>query len=438
MSGSSEAERAGGGAGEQGGLSREVRLWPLVFYGAGTILGAGIFVVVGEVVAEAGRLTPLAYLLAASVAVTTGLSYGEMAARVPTAGGPTDYVERAFGSRRLGSAAGWTLLVANTVSAATITTGFVAYLSTVVEVADWIPTVTLIALLGGVAAVGIKQSTWLMTGTTLIGMAALIAVMWFARDALLAGPGETWRAATEAWGGAAGGEGGGAAEAVGGGLAGLLIGAFLAIYAFIGFGDMALTAEEVRDVERTLPRAIAICLGIVFAFYIAVSLTLAGQEDLAAIAEAEAPLVEAVRAAGGPATVIAVMSLLVIVNGALTQIIGAARLLLDLGRDGRGAPAVLGRVSERTETPLLATALVAAVVLGLALFLPLKTLAEGTSLAILLVFLGVNASLWRLKREGQPEGVPDVWGWLPVAGGALCAVAFAGQAAQMAGLFGGG
>lgn len=427
MSGSSEGRAADAA---KGGLSREVRLWPLVFYGAGTILGAGIFVVVGEVVAEAGRLTPLAYLIAASVAVTTGLSYGEMAARVPTAGGPTDYVERAFGSRRLGSAAGWTLLVANTVSAATITTGFVAYLSTIVEVADWIPTAALIALLSGVAAVGIKQSTWLMTGTTLIGMAALVAVMWFARDALLAGPGETWRAVT--------GGGGGAAEAVGGGLAGLLIGAFLAIYAFIGFGDMALTAEEVRDVERTLPRAIAICLAVVFAFYIAVSFTLAGQEDLAAIAEAQAPLVEAVRAAGGPATVIAVMSLVVIVNGALTQIIGAARLLLDLGRDGRGAPAIAGRVSPRTETPLIATGMVAAAVLGLALFLPLKTLAEGTSLAILLVFLGVNASLWRLKREGQPEGVPDVWGWLPVAGGALCAVAFAGQAAQMAGLFGGG
>ena len=428
------------GAGGEG-LSREVRLWPLVFYGAGTILGAGIFVVVGEVVAEAGRLTPLAYLIAAAVAVTTGLAYGEMAARVPTAGGPTDYVERAFGSRRLGSAAGWTLLVANTVSAATITTGFTAYLSSIVEVPNWIPTTALILVLSGVAALGIKQSTWLMTGTTLVGIAALLGVLWFARDALMAGPGEVLGAL--GWGGgeAGGGSGegeGGAGAAVGGGFAGLLIGAFLAVYAFVGFGDMALTAEEVRDVEKTMPRAISICLALVFAFYMAISLTLAGVEDVGAIAEAEAPLVEAVRAAGGPATVIAAMSLVVILNGALTQIVGAARLLLDLGRDGRGAPAVMGRVSERTDTPLLATAAVAGTALALALFLPLKTLAEGTSLAILLVFLAVNASLWRLKGEGQPDGVPDLPRALPAAGAALCLLAFAGQAAQMAGLFGGG
>ncbi|NGX14777.1 amino acid permease, partial [Wenzhouxiangella sp. XN24] len=167
-------------------LDRSVGLWQLVFYGSGTILGAGIFVVVGEVVGEAGRLAPLAYVLAGVVAITSALSFAEMGARIPTAGGPIDYLERAFHVRWLGSGAGWMLIVANTVSAATIVTGFVAYLNSFAAVPDWMATVVLVIVLGGVAVAGMKESTWLMTATTLIGIAALLAVLWALRGALAA------------------------------------------------------------------------------------------------------------------------------------------------------------------------------------------------------------------------------------------------------------
>ena len=79
--------------------------------------GPVIFVVVGEVLRVAGALTPFAYALAAVVAITSALSFAEMGARIPTAGGPIDYLERAFHMRWLGSGAGWVLMVANTVSA---------------------------------------------------------------------------------------------------------------------------------------------------------------------------------------------------------------------------------------------------------------------------------------------------------------------------------
>ena len=78
-------------------LTRTISLPSLVFYGVGTILGAGVFVVIGEVIGEAGRLAPLAYIFAGLVAFATALSYAEIAARVPTAGGPIDYVEIATG-----------------------------------------------------------------------------------------------------------------------------------------------------------------------------------------------------------------------------------------------------------------------------------------------------------------------------------------------------
>lgn len=393
---------------EESGLKRSVGLTGLTFYGAGTILGAGIFVVIGEVIGEARQLAPLAYALAAIVAVTSALSFSEMAARIPTAAGPIDYLERAFGLRWLGSLTGWVLMIANIVSGATISTGFVSYLSSFVTVSDWIATPLLVLALAAISCAGMKQSAWLMTITTLIGMGTLLLILWALRDGLAAAPSAVF----------AGGEWS---------MAGLFTGAFLAIYAFIGFGDMAQTAEEAKNVKSTLPRAMILALIIVFAFYIAVSSALVGSGGLDGIAGAKAPLVHAAAQNGWPAMPLAIASLFVIVNGALTQIIAAARLLMDLGRDGRGAPSLFGRINKTTKTPVLATLLICAIVLVLALLIPLKQLAEGTSFAILLVFLGVNLSLIAIKRQGQPEDVPDVWRIVPVIGAAACTVALVGQ-----------
>ncbi len=394
------------------GLKREVGLLELSFFGTGTILGAGIFVVIGEVLGEAGGFAPLAYLLAAVVAITTALSYAEMAARVPTAGGPIDYVERAFDRRWLGSLTGWALIVANVVSAATITVGFVAYLSSFVDINLWVATILVVVAIVGVAALGMKESTWLMTATTLIGIGTLLVVLWALRDGLLAAPQAIMEAPMQIDGSVS---------------AALLGGAFLAVYSFIGFGDMAQAAEEVRDVKRVLPKAMILSLAIVFVFYLAVSTALVGAGSLGELTGAQAPLVQAVGREGWPELPIALASLAVIVNGALTQVIASSRLLYDVGRDGRGAPAVLGQVSGRTNTPLLATLTVGAVVLAFALFVPLKQLATGTGYAILVVFVAVNASLVVLKWRGQPQDVPNIPAFVPWVGVLVCLGALVGQ-----------
>lgn len=396
-------------------LQREMGLRGLIFYGAGTILGAGIFVVIGEVIGEAGPLSPLAYVLAASVAVTSALSFSEIAARIPTAGGPIDYTEAAFGSFTAATIVGWMLIVANIVSGATITTGFVSYLSSFVEVPGWIASVGLVALLAAIASAGMSQSAAFMTVTTAIGIVTLLLIIGINWEGLVALP----TAVPEAWSGGSYGT------------AGLFTAAFLAIYSFIGFGDMAQTAEEVKDVKRTLPRAMIAALAIVFFFYILVSAAVTGTGDVQELADASAPLVAAVERHGWPGLPFAIASLFVIVNGGLTQIIAASRLLLDLARDARGggAPDIFARVNPATDTPLAATLAASAVVLVLALFVPLKYLAEGTSLAILLVFLSVNAALIVLKRRSQPDDVPNVWRIVPWLGCVFCAGAIVGQVA---------
>lgn len=390
---------------QTGDLRRSITLPRLVLYGVGTILGAGIFVVIGEVLGEAGRLAPLAYIIAGLVAFATALSYAEISARVPTAGGPIDYIERALGNRHLASGTGWLLMIANTVSAATITSGFIGYLGVFVDVHDWLAALLLVSFLGAIASLGMKASTWFMAITTIIGILTLLAVLWATRDGLMGAP-EAVSTTLGDIGAALG--------------AGLFAGAFLAVYSFIGFGDMALTAEEVKDVERTMPRAIIISLAIVFVFYLTISAALIGSGHTASISEARAPLVAAVVREGWPAWPVGIASLFVIINGALTQMIGASRLLMDIGRDERGAPSVFGKVAPKTGTPLPATIAIALIVLLLAAFVPLKSLAEMTSLVILVVFGAVNVSLVVLKRRSQPDDVPDIWIGLPYFGAVTC------------------
>ncbi|MBL4792570.1 APC family permease [Citromicrobium bathyomarinum] len=398
-------------------LKRDMGLGGLIFYGTGTILGAGIFVVIGEVMGEAGPAAPLAYALAGLVAVFTALSFAEIGARVPTAAGAIDYVEAGFGDRAaLPAIVGWLLIAANIVSGATITTGFVSYLSSFVALPGWMATIGLLAVVGFVSVAGMKQAAWFMTATTALGLVTLLAILWLARDGLLAWPGLLRDGSV--W------EGAGST-----GFTGILAGAFLAIYSFIGFGDMAQTAEELKRPKRNLPRGIVVTILIVLAFYLLIATALGGLSDIDGIAQADAPLVYAATRGGEfPALPLALASLLVIVNGALTQIVAASRLLMDLGRDGRGGvPGKAGEVSDTTNTPVFATLAVLAVVLILALFVPLGTLASGTSLVILMVFAMVNAALWRLKRKTQPEDVPHLWVSVPLIGLVLCVLTIVGQ-----------
>jgi amino acid transporter len=313
---------------------------------------------------------------------------------------------------------GWALAATAIVSAATISTGFAGYLQSFIDLPHEVVVTVLVLAVGAVAAKGMNESAWFMASTTLVGMGALLLVF------VAAGPEMLDVIPVTA---------GAIASADAAALTGLFAGAMLAFYSFIGFGDMAMTAEEVRNVRTTMPRAIALALTLVTAFYlltIAVALGVLAADDLAA---SKAPLVAVVRARGWAGWEVGLPSLFIIVNGALTQTITAARLLLHMGREEAGAPAWMGAVHPRTQTPLRATGGVMVVVLLLALLVPLKTLASITSLLILLVFASVHASLIVLKRREQPVGVPRIPAWVPYTGACLCLLAVAGQGARVLG-----
>jgi len=383
-------------------LKRTLSLAQITFYGLGTILGAGIYVLVGKVADTAGLYAPIAFLIAALLAGLTGLSYAELAARHPKSAGEAVYVEDGLRWRPLSILVGFLIILTGIVSAATIANGFVGYLHVFVAVPDWLAITLLVFLLGGLAAWGIDESVMAATFITLIEVGGLLLILAVAGGSLAELParlpelipppdGVVWQ--------------------------GILLGAFLAFYAFIGFEDMVNVAEEVKDPTRNLPLAILIAIGVSTVLYLLVALVAVLALPPVELAQSRAPLaIIWERSTGSSPVVISLISLFAVVNGALIQIVMAARVFYGMSREG-WLHAAFGKVHWRTRTPLLSTALVTLLVLVLALWLPIVTLAKATSFIILVVFAFINLALVRIKRRTpHPGGIRTYPMWVPVAG----------------------
>lgn len=384
-------------------LKRSISLPLLVFYGVGTMVGGGFYALLGEISGAAGRATPLALLLAGGLAFLAACSFAELGSRFPVSAGEARYVQEGFGRAALGALVGWLVIATGIVSAATLAVATVGFLLDLSPALPSLPTtVVLVLFLGAVAAWGIGESALVVSVITVIEVAALLYALGLNAAPLAdlparAGellPGE---AATAGW-------------------TGVFTGAFLAFYAFIGFEDMVNVAEEVRDVRRTLPVAILVSLGITTLLYVVVATAAVLSVPPERLAGSATPVAELVRSAG-PAAILGVqlVSILTGVNGALVQIIMASRVAYGLAEQNK-APQVFGRVARTTRTPVVATASATVVVMGLAAFLPLTSLANVTSGIILAVFALVNLALWRIKRTDPGSG--GAWvrfpAWLPL------------------------
>ena len=383
-------------------LRRVLSLPLITFYGLGTILGAGIYVLIGKIAGVAGLYAPLAFLIAAAVAALTGFSYAELTSRYPRAGGESIYIQQGFGVRALSTLVGLLVAAAGLVSAATISHGFVGYLNVFVELPATPVIVAVVLALGGLAIWGILESAWAAAIATMIEIAGLVLIIAVASPSLETLPAR-WpellpSADAAAW-------------------SGIMLGAFLAFYAFIGFEDMANVAEEVKDPARNLPRAILIALVIATTFYLLVALVAVLSLPPAQLAASAAPLALIFEhATGHPPALIAAISLFAVVNGALIQIIMASRMLYGMSAAG-WLPGVFAQVSSRTGTPIVATVAAASGVLLFALALPLATLAKVTSTIVLVVFTLVNLALIRIKRrDPAPRGARVYPAWIPWGG----------------------
>jgi basic amino acid/polyamine antiporter, APA family len=369
-------------------------------YGLGTIIGAGIYVLLGSVAGLAGNWLPFSFLLAGVIAAFTALSYAELSSRLPQCAGAAIYVHEAWWNKGLSTLVGWMLVLTGIVSAAAIANGFVGYLNVFISIEAALAISILVLTLGFIAAWDMQASAMMITIVTLIEVGGLMLVVAFA-----AGAEPVVTTAVNA------------PAVINGTVAGVILGGFIAFYAFIGFEDMVNIVEEVKEPERNMPLGIIVSVTLAIGLYFMVALAALHVMSASELAQSEAPLADMMLASGGDTLLITLISLVAVINGALVQIIMASRVLY--GMAGKEmAPAILGSLNPQTRTPVVATALVASLVLLFALALPLEDLARLTSFIMLVIFILVNSALVVIKRRSYqyyaginlPVAVPVIGG----------------------------
>ena len=383
-------------------LKRTIGLPLLLFFGLGNILGAGIYVLIGKIAGEAGMYTPVAFLVASLVAGFSAFSYSELSARYPQSAGEAIYIEEGFHLTALSRLTGLLIAFAGMVSAATISRGFYGYFFTFIQAPEFLVVTGIILLLGLLTIWGISQSVAVAALLTVVETFGLLLVIWAGKDTLSNLPTQIDLLLppfqSVAW-------------------SGILLGAFLAFFAFIGFEDMVNIAEEVKNPQHTLPAGILLALLIATVMYLLVTLVAILALDQNTLSASKAPLADILSATSNiNPKIISIISMIAIVNGALIQIIMASRIFYGMAKKGWMWKS-LAKVNTKTQTPVVATSLVIAIIMALALWFPIESLAKATSYLILIVFTLVNAALVSIKRTQPPvEGILTIPIWIPAAG----------------------
>jgi APA family basic amino acid/polyamine antiporter len=386
-------------AAEESALAREAGLFQVIAYGVGNIIGAGIYVLIGDASGLAGGAVWLAFLVGAVVALFTGLSYAELAATFPKAASEYVFLGRAYGNRSLSFLTQWMMLVTEVIAAAAVALGFAGYLSTIVHV-PLIPTAAaLLVLLTVVASTGIKQSLKLNAVLSMVAIGGLVVVVG-------AGIGKIGSASY---------------VASPNGMPGVLAATVLVFFAYIGFDNISNLAEETKEPEKTIPRALLASLAVSTVLYVLVGLASVSLVPWSRLAASDAPLALAVSSVlGQPGSdILTVAALLTTLNTVLVLLLVSSRIIYGLGREG-ALPSPLGWVSKRTHAPVVASLATMAIALAVLPLGQIGAIAKVTSFGSLLTFALVNLALLHLRRVAphlsRPFKAPLSIGWVSVTG----------------------
>ncbi len=385
-------------------LKRTITWKMLTLYGLGNILGAGIYVLIGEVAQEAGDALLWSFVGAGIVASFTAITYGALSSEYPVSAGAAIYTERAFKSKKWSTIIGLAMALTAIVSASALLNGFNNYfqellsnLGVTVSIPSPVVILTLLALLGWLALRGIGESTKFAVILTLLETGGLLMIIGAAT--LYGNPVSALETSVSSLGSVT--------------PLAIVLGSFVAFYAFIGFEDMVNVAEEVKQPKKQMKRGMLSALSIAVLLYIATviaSLAILPSSELAA---SSAPLADVWQAATNSSLpIITIIGIIAITNGALIGIITASRILYGLAREG-WITKTFAQISPKTNTPTYASYTILALIAVASVALPLGTLAQITSFILLLIFTFVQISAIKLKRQ---HGLPQLKYYIPILG----------------------
>jgi APA family basic amino acid/polyamine antiporter len=358
-------------------LSRRLGLAAATLTGLGVIIGSGIYVIIGIAAGQAGNAVWLAFLLAATGASLTALSYARLGKLRPQNAPEYQFVNMAFG-RRPAFLAGWLILLAQVVSASAVALGFAGYLNALTNIPELPAAIGLLLACMVVLYIGISQSALaaiIFTIIEILGLAIIIGIgapKWGEVNYLEAPLGAM----------------------------GVLSAASLVFFAYLGFEGMANLSEEMKDPERNLPRAILLALAISTGFYMLVAISAVSVVGWSALSQSNAPLaLVAEQALGGNAGfILTIISLTATANTALVLLLAGSRILHAMSCAGV-LPDVLCVVSRKRKTPWVAILAVGIVAVIFAGFRSIQQVAEFTNFITLAAFIGVNAAAIMIFRH---------------------------------------
>lgn len=371
-------------------LVRVLGVWGLAANIVNVTIGGGIFRLPAGVAAQLGGAAPLAYLVCALAMGLIVLCFAEAGSRVALTGGPYAYVEVAFGPFT-GFMAGVLLWTVGTLALAAVATIFADSIGALVPALGGpagraAVLVGVFVLLGAVNVRGVRQGTTLNAVATVAKLMPLLLLLAVGAFAV--------RGANLAF----------SAPASAGDLARSSI---LLIFAFAGIESALVPSGEVRNVARTIPRAIGVAMVTITGMYIALHLVAQGVLG-AALATSQAPLADAAAVVLGPwgRTLILVGAAISMFGYVSGMTLAVPRALFALGRDGF-LPRGLASVHPRFHTPHVAIAVQAVVVLVLALSSGFEQLAVMANVSTLLLYAACALASWQLRRKGvEAGGIP--------------------------------
>jgi len=358
-------------------LKRRLGLLDAISIGLGAIIGAGIFVLIGTAAGMAGPAVFISIVISGLSATFTAMSFGDLATRMPRAGGAYEYGHELI-SPPVGFLMGWLFIFGNLLVGSTASLGFGHYLETATGFIPFrIGALLSLSLIILFNVMGAKRSALANDLLVLakVGALSLFIALGLPRiqpsffdDILPNGPFPVIQAAS------------------------------LFYFAYIGFPRIATTAEEIKDPEVNIRRAIRISLLLSSLIYLFTSITAVGLVGYERLGDSKTPIADASEELG-MGSVVEVGALLATLSVVLTSVLGQSRVFFAMARNGE-IPHFLSRLHGRYDTPVYSVLLSGMIMIALALSVDITSLAYLSSLCVLFTHILVNYAA--LKLRGRP------------------------------------
>lgn len=399
-------------------LRKELTWWDLTVFGVSVVVGAGIFTVTATTFGNiTGPALSLSFVIAAATCGLAALCYAEFASVLPVAGSAYTFSYATFGEF-VAWIIGWDLILEFAVGAAVVAKGWSSYLGTVFGFAggtvrvgpmdlDW-GALLIITVVSTLLALGTKLSSNFSAVITAIKVAVVLFVVAVGAFFIKAANYSPFIPPTETGKGAAGTgvdqsvfsllTGGGGSHY---GWYGVLAGASIVFFAFIGFDVVATTAEETKNPQRDVARGILASLAIVTVLYVAVSVVLAGMVSYSELREkgagkANLATAFAMNGVDWAATIISVGALAGLTTVVMVLVLGLSRVMFAMSRDGL-LPRGLAKTNAK-DKPVRITVIVAVLIAIAATAFPMSKLEEMVNVGTLFAFVLVSAGVIVLRR----------------------------------------